>query len=90
MLNDIGCNQIKPISIDSISLPSLVIHKEAAIQDLIHQYGESVFHLVCMIVKNHALAEDITQEVFIKAYAFEASFPVRKKASYQMNVFRTL
>ncbi|AUM63898.1 hypothetical protein C0R09_04865 [Brevibacillus laterosporus] len=45
-----------------------------AIQDLIHQYGESVFHLVCMIVKNHALAEDITQEVFIKAYRSVESF----------------
>ncbi|WP_302622214.1 sigma factor [Brevibacillus laterosporus] len=63
-----------------------------AIQDLIHQYGESVFHLVCMIVKNHALAEDITQEVFIKAYRSVESFcgelPCSEKASYQINVFR--
>lgn len=74
MFNDIGCDPITPIPMSPISSPSLATNKEAAIQALMHQYGESVYHLVCMTVKNHALVEDITQEVFIKAYRNVDSF----------------
>lgn len=47
---------------------SLAETREARLKWLMQQYGEKVFHLVCLTVKSRALAEDITQNVFIKAY----------------------
>ncbi|TKI59416.1 sigma-70 family RNA polymerase sigma factor [Brevibacillus antibioticus] len=44
------------------------MNPDATLEWLMDQFGENVFHLVYMTVKDHALAEDITQDVFIKAY----------------------
>ncbi len=47
---------------------SLSMTREAKLKWLMQHYGEKVFHLICLTVKNPSLAEDITQDVFIKAY----------------------
>ncbi|WP_236841470.1 sigma factor [Brevibacillus formosus] len=47
---------------------SLEVTREARLKWLMQQYGEKIFHLVSLTVKNHALADDITQNVFIQAY----------------------
>lgn len=47
---------------------SLAETREARLKWLMQEYGENVFHLICLTVKSHSLAEDITQNVFIKAY----------------------
>lgn len=47
---------------------TLAKSREATWKWLMQQYGENVFHLLCLTVKDRAAAEDLTQEVFIKAY----------------------
>lgn len=67
-------NEVKILS-NSETVPiSLSMTQEANLKWLMQQYGEKVFHLVCLNVKNRTLAEDITQEVFIKAYRNLANF----------------
>ncbi|MEC3882136.1 sigma-70 family RNA polymerase sigma factor [Halobacillus sp. HZG1] len=42
--------------------------KERAIQEIMDTYGQSVLQLVYSYVKNQAIAEDLTQEIFMKCY----------------------
>ena len=42
--------------------------KEQIIDQLMHDYSDSILHLVFTYVKNRATAEDLTQEIFIKCY----------------------
>ncbi|WP_246000475.1 sigma-70 family RNA polymerase sigma factor [Brevibacillus panacihumi] len=57
--------RLNDIEILSTTLPK---SREANLKWLMQQYGESIYHLLFLTVKDHALAEDITQDVFIKAY----------------------
>lgn len=41
---------------------------EAALAQLMQEYGTRVLRLVTLFVKNRSLAEDITQDVFVKVY----------------------
>ncbi|MED1725361.1 sigma-70 family RNA polymerase sigma factor [Brevibacillus parabrevis] len=41
---------------------------EAAFEQIMQDYGTRILRLVTFLVKDHSLAEDITQEVFVKAY----------------------
>jgi RNA polymerase sigma-70 factor (ECF subfamily) len=67
-------NEVKQLN-DLEALPiTLTRSREATLRWLMQQYGEKVYHLLCLTVKNHAVAEDITQEVFIKAYRALDSF----------------
>ncbi|MGD7054168.1 sigma-70 family RNA polymerase sigma factor [Sutcliffiella horikoshii] len=45
-----------------------VIDKEQLIQELMNENGDAVLHLVFTYVKNKTIAEDLTQEIFIKCY----------------------
>lgn len=45
-----------------------VIDKEQLIQELMNENGDAVLHLVFTYVKNRTIAEDLTQEIFIKCY----------------------
>jgi RNA polymerase sigma-70 factor, ECF subfamily len=47
---------------------ALPVDPEEAISYLMQTYGNRVLHLAYFYVKDRHLAEDITQEVFIKAY----------------------
>ncbi len=42
--------------------------KEGAIQEIMDTYGQSVLQLVYSYVKNKAVAEDLTQEIFMKCF----------------------
>ncbi|MBA2176050.1 sigma-70 family RNA polymerase sigma factor [Halobacillus locisalis] len=42
--------------------------KDKAIQEIMDTYGQSVLQLVYAYVKNKAVAEDLTQEIFVKCY----------------------
>ncbi|MGG4494304.1 sigma-70 family RNA polymerase sigma factor [Brevibacillus reuszeri] len=42
--------------------------KEAKLAALMREYGDNIVQLAYLIVKDRGIAEDITQEVFLKAY----------------------
>ncbi|MDF2627959.1 MAG: polymerase ECF-type sigma factor [Symbiobacteriaceae bacterium] len=48
--------------------------REAAIELLMQEYGTKVLHLAYYYLKDRHLAEDVAQEVFIKAYKHWDSF----------------
>ncbi len=45
-----------------------VTDKEQLINELMNENGDGVLHLVFTYVKNRTIAEDLTQEIFIKCY----------------------
>jgi RNA polymerase sigma-70 factor (ECF subfamily) len=47
---------------------SLRMTNEAVLEQLMREYGEKIIQLVYLIVKDRSMAEDITQEVFLKAF----------------------
>ncbi|MET3292962.1 UNVERIFIED_CONTAM: RNA polymerase sigma-70 factor (ECF subfamily) [Brevibacillus sp. OAP136] len=47
---------------------ALHLTKEAVLEQLMHEYGDKIIQLVYLIVKDRTMAEDITQEVFLKAF----------------------
>lgn len=48
--------------------------KEIVIEQLMELYAEKVFLLAFSFVKDRGVAEDISQEVFLKAYKYLDSF----------------
>lgn len=48
--------------------------REAALERLMQEYGTKVMHLAFYYLKDRHLAEDVAQEVFIKAYKHWDSF----------------
>ncbi|WP_339172174.1 sigma-70 family RNA polymerase sigma factor [Solibacillus sp. FSL R5-0691] len=44
------------------------LSNEAIIDELMQQYGEDVLKLVMQYVHNNSVAEDLTQEIFVKCY----------------------
>jgi RNA polymerase sigma-70 factor, ECF subfamily len=53
---------------DIISEIDNLENKEAMIDDMMRNYGQDVLQLVFSYVHNKALAEDLTQEIFVKCY----------------------
>lgn len=47
---------------------ALRLTKEAVLEQVMREYGEKILQLVYLIVKDRTMAEDITQEVFLKAF----------------------
>jgi RNA polymerase sigma-70 factor (ECF subfamily) len=47
---------------------ALRMTSEAALEKLMKEYGDTIIQLVYLIVKDRSMAEDITQEVFLKAF----------------------
>ncbi|MCG1023506.1 sigma-70 family RNA polymerase sigma factor [Sutcliffiella horikoshii] len=45
-----------------------VTDKEQLINEIMNENGDAVLHLVFTYVKNRTIAEDLTQEIFIKCY----------------------
>lgn len=63
---------MKPnLSTERAQLPT---DREAAIEQLMQEYGTKVMHLAHYSLKDRHLAEDVAQEVFIKAYKHWDSF----------------
>lgn len=46
----------------------LQVTKEAQFEILMKQYGRKILHFVYLLTKDRSMAEDITQEVFVKVY----------------------
>ncbi|KZZ84490.1 sigma-70 family RNA polymerase sigma factor [Bacillus sp. SJS] len=42
--------------------------KEAVLDEIIHLYGQDILQLAYSYVKNKAIAEDLTQDIFVKCY----------------------
>ncbi|WP_243458049.1 RNA polymerase sigma factor [Sporosarcina sp. Te-1] len=47
---------------------------DALFEDLVTQYGESLMRLAYTYVKNRQVAEDIVQDVFLKAFEKQHDF----------------
>lgn len=60
--------------------------KEALFEEVMQAYLKKVLRLVYLIVKDRSSAEDITQEVFLKAYKSLGSF--REESSMQTWIYR--
>ena len=61
-------------------------NKHEIIDELMRLYSKDVFLLAYSYVKDHALAEDISQEVFLKCYQFLENF--RGDSSVKSWIFR--
>lgn len=52
-----------------ITIASIAAEKQdEIINDLMRVYGQDILQLVYAYVNNHAIAEDLTQEIFVKCY----------------------
>lgn len=59
---------------------------DAALEKIMREYGTRVLRLVTFLVKDHSLAEDITQDVFVKVYRNLARF--REQSSIHTWIYR--
>ncbi len=60
---------------------------QRAFQTLVERYQRPVFSLVVRMVRDHGIAEDVTQEVFIKAWLALARYdPRRRFASWLFKI----
>lgn len=62
------------------------LSKEKLLESLIEDYGTELKRIAYLYVKDHALAEDIIQEVFISSYHHLDSF--RQESSYRTWLMR--
>lgn len=51
----------------AFSIEDTVEDREQIIDDLMHQHGDDILHLVYTYVKNRTIAEDLTQEILLNA-----------------------
>lgn len=47
---------------------ALTMSKEIIFESLMHEYGQKILNMVYLMIKDQKIAEDITQETFMKAY----------------------
>ncbi|MGG3872590.1 sigma factor [Brevibacillus laterosporus] len=47
---------------------ALTMSKETIFESLMHEYGPKILNMVYLMIKDQKIAEDITQETFMKAY----------------------
>ena len=60
---------------------------EHAFQTLVERYQRPVFSLVARMVRDHGIAEDVTQEIFVKAWMALARYdPRRRFASWLFKI----
>lgn len=48
--------------------------EEAAFAGIVHHFQDYVFTIICQLVRNRTVAQDLTQEVFIRVYRFLPNF----------------
>ncbi len=65
-----GGNEVDSYSIEQTKQPSY----ETIIDELMTEYGQDILQLVMQYVHNIAVAEDLTQEIFVKCYKALPSF----------------
>ncbi len=73
---------------DEVALIAQAVEgSERAFQTLVERYQRPVFSLVVRMVRDHGIAEDVTQEVFVKAWLALARFdPRRRFASWLFKI----
>lgn len=71
---------------DTIVENLMIQDKEALIDQLMDEYGQSLLHLIYSYVGNKQIAEDLTQEVFVKCYQKLEQY--QKKASIKSWLWR--
>ncbi|MBS4223607.1 sigma-70 family RNA polymerase sigma factor [Lederbergia citrea] len=59
---------------------------EEKIDEIMKIYGNEIFHLVYSYVKNKAVAEDLTQDIFIKCY--KALHTYKRKSKFRTWLWR--
>jgi RNA polymerase sigma-70 factor, ECF subfamily len=60
---------------------------QPSFQEIVRRYERPVFNLICRIVRDPALAEDLTQDVFLKTYRSLTSFDrSRRFASWILRI----
>ena len=73
---------------DEVALIAAAVEgSERAFQTLVERYQRPVFSLVVRMVRDHGIAEDVTQEVFVKAWLALARYdPRRRFASWLFKI----
>lgn len=59
---------------DRILVEGIINREESAFEMLMSMYGDRLFKVCCLILKETSLAEDVVQEVFIQIYKSIYSF----------------
>lgn len=60
---------------------------QAAFQELVRRYERAVFNLIVRLVRDPALAEDVAQDAFVKAFRKLATFdPARRFSSWLLRI----
>ncbi len=77
---------MKPVEEDDLFLDRLRSKDREAFRDLVVTFSDMVFNLNLRLVRNKELAEDLTQEVFIKVYQAMPGF--RGKSSLSTWLYR--
>ena len=64
-----------PAELDDIAVIQLILQgQQAAYATLVNRYQQYVFTLAMRFVNNRELAEELAQDVFVKAYKYLADF----------------
>lgn len=71
-----------PEQVDDIAVIQLVLHgQQQAYATLVNKYQQYVFTLAMRYVNNREVAEELAQDVFVKAYRYLADFKGNSKFS---------
>jgi RNA polymerase sigma-70 factor (ECF subfamily) len=83
---------LKAIEVDDRALVvEACAGRDRAFEELLRRYERPVFSLVFRMVRDHALAEDLAQEVFIKAFqAIQSYDPTYKFSSWIFKIANNL
>ena len=52
---------------------------QSAYREIVDRHGRSVFNLACRLLRDRAVAEDVTQDTFLKAFQRLASFDLERR-----------
>ena len=74
-------SDVKTPADDSELVSGALAGSELAYRDLVRRYQRPLFSLIVRMVRDAQLAEDLTQEVFVKAFRALSSYDHRRKFS---------
>jgi len=74
--------KIESLNEDILFIRQTLLGSQAAFEKLVIKYRPMIFDLVASYVKNSADAEDLTQEVFLKAYQNLSSLKEHRQFSF--------
>ncbi len=75
------------MALEESIIEDLIVHdREKLIDQLMDEYGQSLLHLTYSYVGNREIAEDLTQEIFVKCYQRLEQY--QRKASLKSWIWR--